>query len=38
MSDVLKKTYEIQATTIVKALEKINMKGYYCPDRSEDHT
>lgn len=32
MSDVLKKTYEIQATTIVKALEKRNMKGYYCPD------
>lgn len=32
MSDVLKKTYEIQAATIIKALEKRNMKGYYCPD------
>lgn len=32
MSDVLKKTYEVQAATIIKALEKRNMKGYYCPD------
>lgn len=32
MSDVLKKTYEIQAQTIIKALEKRNMKGYYCAD------
>lgn len=32
MSDVLKKTYETQANTVIKALEKRNMKGYYCPD------
>lgn len=32
MSEVLKKTYEIQAKTVIKALEKRNMKGYYCPD------
>lgn len=32
MSDVLKKTYEAQANTVIKALEKRNMKGYYCPD------
>ena len=32
MSEVLKKTYEIQANTVIKALEKRNMKGYYCPD------
>ena len=34
MSDVLKNTYEIQASTIIKALEKRNMKGCYCPDCS----
>ena len=32
MSDVLKKTYEIQAKTVIKALEKRNMRGYYCSD------
>lgn len=32
MSDVLKKTYELQANTVIKALEKRNMRGYYCPD------
>lgn len=32
MSEVLKKTYEVQAKTIIKALEKRNMKGYYCED------
>lgn len=32
MSDVLKKTYEIQAKTVIKAMEKRNIKGYYCPD------
>ena len=32
MSDVLKKTYEIQAKTVIKALEKRNMTGYYCAD------
>lgn len=32
MSDVLKKTYETQAQTIINALEKTNMKGYYCAD------
>lgn len=32
MSDVLKKTYETQANTVIKALEKRNIKGYYCPD------
>ena len=32
ISDVLKKTYEVQAKTIIKALEKRNMKGYYCED------
>lgn len=32
MSEVLKKTYEIQAKTVIKALEKRNMRGYYCPD------
>lgn len=32
MSDILKRTWEIQAATIMKALEKRNMKGYYCPD------
>lgn len=32
MSDVLKKTYETQAKTVIKAMEKRNMKGYYCPD------
>lgn len=32
MSDVLKKTYETQANMVIKALEKRNMKGYYCPD------
>lgn len=34
MSDVLKKTYEIQAKTVIKALEKRNMRGYYCPDNA----
>ena len=37
MSDVLKNTYEIQASTIIKALEKRNMKGCYCPDCSAAH-
>ena len=32
ISDVLKKTYENQAKTVIKALEKRNMRGYYCPD------
>lgn len=32
MSDVLKKTYEIQAATVIKALEKRNIKGYFCED------
>ena len=32
MSEVLKKTYENQAKTVIKALEKRNIKGYYCPD------
>ena len=32
MSDVLKKTYEIQAETVIKALEKRNITGYYCAD------
>ena len=32
MSDVIKKTYELQANTVIKALEKRNMRGYYCPD------
>lgn len=32
ISEVLKKTYENQANTVIKALEKRNMKGYYCPD------
>lgn len=32
MSEVLKKTYEVQAKTVIKALEKRNIKGYYCPD------
>ena len=32
MSEVLKKTYEIQAKTVIKALEKRNMRGYYCSD------
>ncbi len=32
MSDVLKKTYETQAKTVIKAMEKRNIKGYYCPD------
>ena len=32
MSEVIKKTYETQAKTVIKALEKRNMRGYYCPD------
>ncbi|MCI7130301.1 MAG: lactate utilization protein [Lachnospiraceae bacterium] len=32
MSEILKKNYENQAKTVIKALEKRNMKGYYCPD------
>ena len=32
MSEVLPNTYEVQAKTIIKALEKRNMKGYYCED------
>ena len=32
ISDVLKKNYENQAKTVIKALEKRNMRGYYCPD------
>lgn len=34
MSEVLKKTYENQAKTVIKALEKRNMRGYYCADCS----
>ena len=32
MSNVLKTTYEQQARSVIKALEKRNMRGYYCPD------
>ena len=32
MSEILKKNYENQAKTVIKALEKRNMRGYYCPD------
>lgn len=32
MSEVLKKTYENQANTVIKALEKRNMRGYFCED------
>ncbi|MDD6037204.1 MAG: lactate utilization protein [bacterium] len=30
MSEITKKTYALQAQTIIKALERRNMKGYYC--------
>ncbi|MGN0345012.1 MAG: lactate utilization protein [Lachnospiraceae bacterium] len=32
MSNVLKTTYEQQAQSVIKALEKRNMRGYYCSD------
>ena len=31
-SEIMQKNYEHQAETIIKALEKRNMKGYYCAD------
>lgn len=31
-SEIVQKNYEHQAETIIKALEKRNMKGYYCAD------
>ncbi len=31
-SEIVQKNYEHQAATIIKALEKRNMKGYYCAD------
>lgn len=32
ISEIMQKNYEHQAETIIKALEKRNMKGYYCAD------
>lgn len=32
VSEAVKKNYENQANTVIKALEKRNIKGYYCTD------
>ncbi len=35
ISEIVKTNYEHQAAEIIKALEKRNMKGYYCADRAD---